>query len=86
MKTTAYFREQVLRKRPYIRSEWCLEFIANPIKTEIQPDGRVRFWGYIEGLGGKALWVVILEDVRRCTMRFQIVAFQGGRHEASLLC
>ena len=62
MKTTAYFREQVLRKRPYIRIEWCLEVIANPIQKEIQADGRVRFWGYIDELNGKALRVIILED------------------------
>jgi hypothetical protein len=62
MKTTAYFREQVLRKRPYIRIEWCLEVIANPIQTEIQSDGRIRYWGYIDDLNGKALRVIILED------------------------
>jgi hypothetical protein len=62
MKTTAYFREQVLRKRPYIRIEWCLEVIAHPIQREIQPDGRVRLWGYIDELNGKALRVIILED------------------------
>jgi len=62
MKTTAYFREQVLRKRPYIQIAWCLEVIANPVQREIQPDGRIRFWGYIKELDGKALRVVILED------------------------
>jgi hypothetical protein len=62
MKTTAYFREQVLRKRPYIRIEWCLEVIANPIQRETQPDGRIRLWGYVDDLNGKALRVIILED------------------------
>jgi hypothetical protein len=62
MKMTAYFREQVLRKRPYIKVEWCLDVIANPTNRETQPDGRIRFWGYIEELGGKALRVVTLED------------------------
>ncbi len=62
MKTTAYFREQVLRKRPYLKVEWCLEVMANPFRREIQPDGRIRLWGYIEELEGKALRVVILED------------------------
>ncbi len=62
MKTTAYFREQVLRKRPYFKVEWCLAVIANPIQREVQPDGRIRFWGYIEELNGKALRVIILED------------------------
>jgi len=62
IKSTGYFREQVLRKRPYLRVEWCLEVIANPYSQEIQPDGRLRFWGYIEELNGKALRVVTLED------------------------
>jgi hypothetical protein len=62
MKSTAYFREQVLRKRPYLQVEWCLQVIANPIQREEQPDGRLRFWGYIEELNGKALRVVTLED------------------------
>ncbi len=62
MKTTAYFLEQVLRKRPYILPEWCLEVIANPVQQEIQSDGRIRFWGYIKELDGKALRVVTLED------------------------
>jgi len=60
--TTAYFREQVLRKRPYLRIEWCLAVIASPIEKETQPDGRLRFWGYPTELGGKALRVVTLED------------------------
>jgi hypothetical protein len=28
----------------------------------VQPDGRVRYWGYVEELGGRALRVVALED------------------------
>jgi hypothetical protein len=62
LKSTKYFREQVLRKRPYIVPEWCLEVVANPERTEIQSDGRIRFCGYIKELDGKALRVVTLED------------------------
>jgi len=62
LKTTAYFREQVLRKRPYLNLEWCEAVVANPIAQEIQPDGRHRLWGYIPELNGKALRVVMLED------------------------
>ncbi len=47
MKTTRYFDEQVLRKRPYIEPQWCLEVIARPIRREVQPDGRIRFWGIL---------------------------------------
>ena len=34
MKTTRYFEEQVLRKRPYIKREWCGEVLAAPIRRE----------------------------------------------------
>jgi hypothetical protein len=45
LKTTRYFEEQVLRKRPYIRREWCSSVLAAPIRREVQADGRIRFWG-----------------------------------------
>ena len=34
MKTTRYFNEQVLRKRPYINPAWCVEVIAAPLRRE----------------------------------------------------
>ena len=62
MKTTRYFDEQVLRKRPYIRREWCADILARPLRREAQADGRIRYWGYIEELGGRALRVITLAD------------------------
>ncbi len=62
MKTTAYFREQVLRKRPYLQMSWCVDVVAAPVHREVQEDGRIRFWGYVAELNGKALRVVTLED------------------------
>ena len=62
MKTTRYFEEQVLRKRPYIRREWCEKIVSSPIRREGQPDGRIRHWGIVEELGGRVLRVVTLED------------------------
>ena len=62
MKTTRYFEEQVLRKRPYIRRAWCARVLANPVRREVQPDGRVRYWGFIPELGDRALRVVTLDD------------------------
>ena len=63
MKTTRYFEEQVLRKRPYIRREWCQAVVAAPIRREVQSDGRIRFWGMIEGEAhSRFLRVVTLED------------------------
>lgn len=62
MKTTRYFEEQVLRKRPYLRREWCEVILAHPLRREVQPNGRVRYWGLVHDLGGRALRVVTLED------------------------
>jgi len=61
MKTTRYFRERVLVKRPYLKSEWIERVLSNPVKKEIQAEGRVRYWGFIEELG-KNIRVVTLDD------------------------
>ncbi|MGQ9531753.1 MAG: hypothetical protein ACUVTQ_02985, partial [Desulfotomaculales bacterium] len=61
MKTTRYFEEQVLRKRPYIRREWCAKALNEPVRREVQPDGRVGYWVFIPELG-HYLRVVTLED------------------------
>lgn len=65
LKTTRYFEEQVLRKRPYIRREWCDKVLRDPIRREVQPDGRIRFWGKItagDEPRPRFLRVVTLED------------------------
>lgn len=61
MRTTTYFREQVLRKRPYLKLEWIESALRDPVHREIQEDGRYRFWVYVSDLG-KYLRVVTLED------------------------
>jgi hypothetical protein len=63
-KTTTYFREQVLVKRPYLKIEWCMAILEHFIEKEVQADGRIRFWGYVDELPDKALRVVTLEDGR----------------------
>lgn len=61
MKTARYFEEQVLRKRPYLRREWCERALQEPVYREIQDDGRVRHWIFVEEIH-KFLRVVTLED------------------------
>jgi len=56
-----YFRDDVLQKRPYIRLEWCQAALSNPIRREIQPDGRIRYWVWVEEIG-RYLRVVTLAD------------------------
>ena len=48
MKTTRYFEEQVLRKRPYLRHAWIEATLADPLAREPQKDGRIRFWRRVE--------------------------------------
>ena len=65
MKTTRYFDEQVMRKRPYLDLAMCAAVIAAPIRMAIQPDGRVRRWAEVtDARDGKTriLRVVTLED------------------------
>lgn len=51
----------MLRKRPYIKREWCEQALENPVLRATQEDARVRYWVFIEDLG-KYLRVVTLED------------------------
>jgi hypothetical protein len=59
---TEYFEKEVLRKRPYLKKEWCIRVLEQPLKTEPQEENRYRFWGKIEELVGRFLRVITLED------------------------
>ncbi|MHB1688916.1 MAG: hypothetical protein ACYCVH_16305 [Ignavibacteriaceae bacterium] len=61
-KYTEYFEKEVLRKRPYIKKEWCIKVLENPLKIEKQENNRYRFWGAIEEYEDKVLRVITLED------------------------
>jgi hypothetical protein len=61
-KFTEYFEKEVLKKRPYLKKEWCIRVIENHMKSEPQEQNRFRFWGIINELDGRILRVVTLED------------------------
>jgi hypothetical protein len=61
MKTTRYFEQHVMRKRPYIRREWCERALSRPLYREVQRDGRIRYWILIPEIG-QYLRVITLED------------------------
>lgn len=61
-KYTKYFENEVLRKRPYIKKEWCIKIIENPLKMEEQDGNRFRYWGRIEEFDNKIIRVITLED------------------------
>ena len=64
VKTTRYFDEQILRKRPELRPEWIEATLAGSVRIDTQPDGRIRHWGRVEQDGGKVymLRVITLSD------------------------
>jgi hypothetical protein len=59
---TAYFENEVLRKRPYLKKEWCTRIIEHPMRVEVQPDNRVRFWGRIQEFDNRVFRVITLGD------------------------
>ncbi len=59
---THYFETQVLRKRPYLRKEWCQHVLDAPVRVEMQQNGRYRHWGSGPELGGRYLRVITLAD------------------------
>ncbi len=59
---TGYFIDEVLRKRPYIKKEWCVRIVENYEKMEAQESNRFRFWGRIPEYDNRYFRVVTLED------------------------
>lgn len=59
---TAYFEQQVLRKRPYLEKQFCVRVVQSPIREERQEDNRFRFWADGPELGGRILRVFTLAD------------------------
>jgi hypothetical protein len=78
VKTTRYFEEQVLRKRPYIKREWCERALQAPVRRDVQVDGRVRYWVFIPEID-RYLRVVTLED----SMTVHNAFFDRGFKEAA---
>ena len=59
---TEYFDNEVLRKGPYLKKEWCMRVLDNPSRSEPQESNRFRFWASVAELEGRYLRVVTLED------------------------
>lgn len=47
MKTTDYFATSVMARRPDLKSEWIEYVLNNPIRTQVQANGRIRHWAFI---------------------------------------
>jgi len=61
---TDYFENSVLTRRPYLKKEWCVRVVEQPIRSEPQEKNRYRFWGAVPELPGRYLRVVTLDDKR----------------------
>jgi hypothetical protein len=59
---TPYFEAVVLRRRPYLKKEWCVFVLQNAIRNEPQELNRYRFWAAIQELDGRYLRVITLAD------------------------
>ena len=59
---TDYFENEVLRKRPYLKKEWCIQIVESPIRSETQENNRFRFWGAVPELNNRVLRVITLTD------------------------
>jgi hypothetical protein len=59
---TPYFENEVMRKRPYLKKEWCIHVVENPLRVEPQEENRFRFWGRFDEMAGRILRVIPLED------------------------
>ncbi len=78
MKTTLYFL--TTRSRPdrvVIQNAWILSVILNPLKREIQSDGRFKLWGVIPEAGNRVLRVILLEDGETVHNAFFDRSFKG---------
>lgn len=63
LRFTAYFL--AIRTRPdraMIQDAWLRQVVDNPIREQVQSDGRIRKWARIAEYGDRALRVILLED------------------------
>jgi hypothetical protein len=51
MKATHYFETSVMARRPYLKVEWIEHVLANPVRTQVQGNGRIRRWALIVEVG-----------------------------------
>ncbi|MFH1147923.1 MAG: hypothetical protein V1736_09490 [Pseudomonadota bacterium] len=51
METTHYFRASVILRRPYLTTEWIEYALKDPVRTEVQANGRIRHWAFITEVG-----------------------------------
>ncbi len=61
MKLSKHYINYTAKVRDYLSLDLCEYVIENPIRTQVQKDGRTRYWAYIEKYK-KYLRVVVEKD------------------------
>ena len=79
MKQTGYFKNEVRKRRPYIKDAWLERALAETEYTEVQPNGRIRHWIYVEELG-KYFRVVTEADDETVITAFPDRSFKPEDH------
>jgi len=81
MKFTKYFLYVAQRPdRARINIEWIEDTIKHPIHSEVQDDGRIRKWKWIEK-EGRYLRVILLSDGETVHNVFFDRSFKGEQNE-----
>ena len=62
--------------RPEVRREWCERALAEPLRVQVQTDGRIRYWAYIIEIG-KYIRVVTEADGETVQTAFLDRDFRG---------
>ena len=47
VKATDYFLTSVMERRPYLQKGWLETALSQPLRIEVQENGRIRHWVYI---------------------------------------
>lgn len=74
MKLTPHCQDRLQNERPYIQLSWIEQVLADPIRREVQANGRIRFWGLVphpDSDSRRFLRVVTLSDGDTGAYRFQ---------------
>ncbi len=51
-KFTRYFEEEVLKKRAYLKKEWCVRVVEDPLKVEPQERNLSDFGAWFQSWKG----------------------------------
>ena len=57
-----YYTERASISHTGIDPEWIERVLINPHRVEVEPNGRIRYWGYIPEWGEEGRWLRVVVD------------------------